>query len=145
MTGDRSHPLGATPLPDGRCRFLVYAPFARTVEVLLLSPPIRAVPLEGDGAGYHRGIVDGVAAGTPYLYRLDGANERPDPASRHQPQGVHGPSLVTDPGAFRWRDRGWRGIPLPDPLFASARVALNTELRRAVSRESLDAAASFRN
>ncbi|MBE0606683.1 MAG: hypothetical protein IH610_10395, partial [Deltaproteobacteria bacterium] len=53
MTGFRSHPLGATPLPDGRCRFLVYAPFARTVEVLLLSPARRVVPLEGDGAGYH--------------------------------------------------------------------------------------------
>ena len=77
MTGDHSHPLGATPLPDGRCRFLVYAPFARAVEVLLPAPAIRAVPLEGDGAGYHHGIVDGVAAGTPYLYRLDGAKSAP--------------------------------------------------------------------
>ena len=126
MTGHRSDPLGATPLPDGRCRFLVYAPFARTVEVLLLSPARRAVALEGDGAGYHHRIVDGVAAGTPYLYRLDGAKERPDPASRHQPQGVHGPSRVTDPAAFRWRDREWRGIPLPSYVLYELHVGTYT-------------------
>lgn len=126
MTVDRSHPLGATPLPDGRCRFLVYAPFARTVEVLLLSPARRVVPLEGDGAGTHHGIADGVAAGTLYLYRLDGAKERPDPASRHQPQGVHGPSMVTDPGAFRWRDREWKGIPLSSYILYELHVGTYT-------------------
>jgi len=126
MTVDRSHPLGATPLQDGSCRFLVYAPFARTVEVLLLSPARRLVPLEGDGAGYHHGIADGVAAGTLYLYRLDGAKERPDPASRHQPRGVHGPSMVTDPGAFRWRDREWRGIPLSSYILYELHVGTYT-------------------
>jgi len=126
MTGSRSHPLGATPLPDGRCRFLVYAPFARTVEVHLLSPTSRAAPLEGNGAGYHHGIVDGVEAGALYLYRLDGAKERPDPASRRQPQGVHGPSMVTDPGAFRWRDREWRGVPLSSYILYELHVGTYT-------------------
>ncbi|PJB33394.1 MAG: malto-oligosyltrehalose trehalohydrolase, partial [Deltaproteobacteria bacterium CG_4_9_14_3_um_filter_65_9] len=66
MTDPRAHPLGATPLPDGRCRFLVYAPSARTVSVRLLSPAKRVVPLGRDGLGYHHGIADGVAAGTLY-------------------------------------------------------------------------------
>jgi len=126
MTGDRSHPLGATPLPDGRCRFLVYAPFARTVEVVLLSPARRVAPLEGDGTGYHHGIVDGAAAGTLYLYRLDGETERPDPASRRQPQGVHGPSMVVDPGTFAWRDREWRGIPLSSYILYELHVGTYT-------------------
>ena len=126
MTDPRAHPLGATPLPDGRCRFLVYAPSARTVSVRLLSPAKRVVPLERDGLGYHHGIADGVAAGTLYLYRLDGAKERPDPASRHQPQGVHGPSMVTDPGAFAWRDREWRGIPLSSYILYELHVGTYT-------------------
>jgi maltooligosyltrehalose trehalohydrolase len=126
MTVDQIHPLGATPLPDGRCRFLVYAPFARTVEVRLLSPASRVAPLEGNGAGYHHGIVAGAAAGTLYLYRLDGAKDRPDPASRHQPQGVHGPSMVVDTGAFAWRDREWRGIPLSSYILYEMHVGTYT-------------------
>jgi len=104
--------LGADPLPGGGCRFLVYAPFAERVEVRLLSPADRVVRLARDDRGYHRGDVAEAAPGSRYLYRLDGRRERPDPASRFQPDGVHGPSVVTDPGAFRWEDRKWEGLPL---------------------------------
>jgi len=104
--------LGATPLPGGGCRFLVYAPFAERVEVRLLSPADRVVRLARDNRGYHRGDAAEAAPGSRYLYRLDGRRERPDPASRFQPDGVHGPSVVTDPGAFRWEDREWEGMPL---------------------------------
>ena len=114
MTGGR--PPGRDPLPDGRCRFLVYAPLARTVEVLLLSPASGWCRWSGR-RGYHRGIVDGAAAGALYLYRLDGAKERPDPASRHQPQGVHGPSRVIDPGAFRGGTGSGAGPPLSYILY----------------------------
>ena len=126
MTDPRSHPLGATPLPDGRCRFLVFAPSARAVEVRLLSPAERVVGLERDRSGYHHAVVDGVEAGALYLYRLDRGVERPDPASRHQPQGVHGPTMVTDPGAFAWRDRGWRGIPLSSYILYELHVGTYT-------------------
>ena len=94
VTGHRSLPLGASLLPDIRCHFLVFAPSAETVEVRLLSPGERVVLLERDDLGYHHGVVDGVKAGARYLYRLDGGKELPDPASRFQPQGVHGPSMV---------------------------------------------------
>ena len=104
--------LGATYLGDGRCRFRVWAPFAQQVQVRLLGPPDRCVPLEpAPPWGYYQAVIDGAAPGSLYFYRLDEAKERPDPASRSQPQGVHGPSQVIDPG-FPWEDHGWAGLPL---------------------------------
>jgi maltooligosyltrehalose trehalohydrolase len=125
MTEPRGLSLGATPVPGG-CRFLLFAPSARSVELRLLSPVERIVPMERDEAGYHHAVVDGVAPGASYLYRLDGRIERPDPASRHQPRGVHGPSMVVDPSAFLWRDRGWRGIPLSSYILYELHVGTYT-------------------
>jgi maltooligosyltrehalose trehalohydrolase len=51
-----------------------------------------------------------VEPGARYVYVLDGQTERPDPASRYQPEGVHGPSEVVDAGAFTWTDAGWFGL-----------------------------------
>jgi maltooligosyltrehalose trehalohydrolase len=60
------------------------------------------------------GLVD-VNAGTKYLYSLDGGKKkRPDPRSRYQPDGVHGPSEVVDPDAFRWTDQRWKGVAQDD-------------------------------
>ena len=103
--------LGATYLGDGRCRFRVWAPFAESVQVRLLDTPERRIPLEPSSWGYYQAVVDGVAPGSLYFYRLNETKERPDPASRSQPQGVHGPSQVIDPG-FPWEDHGWAGLPL---------------------------------
>ena len=55
-------------------------------------------------------MVHGVKPGTRYFYRLDGNTERPDPASKFQPEGVHGPSQVIDPH-FVWEELHWSGIP----------------------------------
>jgi maltooligosyltrehalose trehalohydrolase len=126
MTDPRAHPLGATPLPGGRCRFLVFAPSARAVEVRLLSPAERIAGLERDGSGYHHAVVDGVTAGALYLYRLGRGIERPDPASRRQPHGVHGPSMVVDAGTFAWGDREWRGIPLSSYILYELHVGTYT-------------------
>jgi maltooligosyltrehalose trehalohydrolase len=103
--------LGAVCLGDNRCQFLVWAPFAERVEVHILEPQQRLLPLEKDDRGYHGAVADGIEPGSLYLYRLDGKIERPDPASRSQPQGVHGPSRLVDPG-FPWGDQGWPGLPL---------------------------------
>ncbi|HLE80245.1 MAG TPA: alpha-amylase family glycosyl hydrolase, partial [Dehalococcoidia bacterium] len=103
--------LGATYLGDGRCRFRIWAPFAESVQVRLLDTPERRIPLEPSSWGYYQAVVDGVAPGSLYFYRLNETKERPDPASRSQPQGVHGPSQVIAPG-FPWEDPGWAGLPL---------------------------------
>src|SRR5262249_45453875 len=73
-------------------------------------PPWAPLELarETDGGDF-AGFVPGAAAGALYSFRLDGAAERPDPASRRQPAGPHGPSQVVDPAAFRWSDAAWRG------------------------------------
>ena len=60
-----------------------------------------------------------------YVYRLDGQKERPDPASRFQPQGVHGPSQVVDP-RFPWEDPCWFGTPLRDYVLYELHVGAFT-------------------
>jgi maltooligosyltrehalose trehalohydrolase len=72
--------------------------------------------------GYYEGVVEDVAPGTRYFYRLDGSSERPDPASRLQPAGVHGPSQVVDLSAFQWEDREWPGSPLEDYVIYELHV-----------------------
>lgn len=66
--------------------------------------------LERDALGYFAGFVPGLAPGSRYKFRLDGDRSFPDPASRFQPDGPHGPSQVVDPSTFRWTDAGWRGL-----------------------------------
>ena len=126
MNGTIGLSLGATPLGDGRCRFLVYAPKADQVEVRLLSPQKRTVSLERDERGYHHGVAEDVPPGALYLYRLDGEKERPDPASRFQPRGVHGPSQVVDRNAFPWEDGEWTGLPLESYILYEIHVGTFT-------------------
>lgn len=93
--------LGATYRGDGRCEITVWAPHARRVEVRLAEQLARLEPGE---RGYHSAVVDGLRPGDRYAFVLDGRADRPDPASRHQPDGVHRPSAVVDPGSFEWGD-----------------------------------------
>lgn len=70
------------------------------------------MPMEKDAKGYHHAVVEGASAGTRYKYRLPDGREFPDPASRFQPDGVHGPSEVTSRPAVD--DSGWQGLALRD-------------------------------
>jgi len=117
--------LGAKYLGDSRCQFLVWAPLAERVDVHMVSPRERVLPLEKVAKGYHRGIVDDIAPGTHYLYQLDGQKEFPDPVSRFQPGGVHGPSQVIDPH-FPWEDSLWSGIPLQEYIIYELHVGAFT-------------------
>ncbi len=101
--------LGATYLGDGRCAFNVWAPRAESVAVHLVASREQIVPLVRRERGYHSGVAAGVEPGSLYLYRLDGRDGRPDPASRAQPHGVHGPSQVVDALTFAWSDHRWFG------------------------------------
>src|SRR5262249_35582355 len=119
MCPPRRLPIGAEILPEGGVHFRVWAPRRRHVEVVLEGganlPPgaTLAVGLEAEGNGYFSGRAAAAGPGTRYRFRLDGEQALyPDPASRFQPEGVHGPSQVIDPGAFRWADRDWRGVGL---------------------------------
>jgi maltooligosyltrehalose trehalohydrolase len=121
-TGRRS---GATYLGEERCRFSVWAPRAAAVEVRIVTPEERIIPLRNGGNGYHETIAEEVKPGCRYFYRLDGKMERPDPASKSQPRGVHGPSEVIDP-SFEWDDDLWLGIRLEDYILYEIHVGTFT-------------------
>jgi maltooligosyltrehalose trehalohydrolase len=117
--------LGARLLEDGRCEFRVWAPDRTRVEVHITAPEDRRVELRKAGGGYHEGLVENCGEGTRYLYVLDGGNERPDPASRFQPDGVHAPSAVVGRD-FEWHDQGWTGLPLEDYVVYELHVGTFT-------------------
>lgn len=105
--------LGATPMDGGGTSFRVWAPKVKELSVLLLSGNgDSVVRLQEDGEGYFAGTIAGVGEGARYFYQFDDGTARPDPASRFQPEGVHGPSQVVNPNSFPWTDSGWQGIPL---------------------------------
>lgn len=111
MTAGLSDQLGAKMLDERTCSFLVWAPLASCVEISISEPRDRKISMRPNGRGYFHAIVDDVSSGDLYRYRLNGEKERPDPASRHQPQGVHGPSQIVD-DRFEWNVSNWRGISL---------------------------------
>ena len=103
----------------------MWAPLAEQVEVRLVSPREELVPLQKGERGYFSAVVAGVEPGSLYFYRLNGQQDFPDPASRFQPQGVHGPSQVVDP-RFPWDDGHWSGLPLRDYVIYELHVGTFT-------------------
>jgi maltooligosyltrehalose trehalohydrolase len=67
--------------------------------------------MERESDGHFNGFDRAAVAGARYWLRLDGGHLRPDPASRYQPEGPHGPSAYIDPSAFAWTDAAWPGPP----------------------------------
>lgn len=116
---------GATWLGQNRTRFVVWAPFCERVDVHVITPPQRILPLQKDEQGYFTLVTESIPAGSFYMYRLDGNGEYPDPASRFQPQGVHGPSQVVKPD-FPWEDDGWSGLPLKEYIIYELHVGTFT-------------------
>lgn len=86
--------------------FRVWAPLAPTVDVVASN---RRFPLEPADGGMFEGVVASLVAGDDYAYSLGGGPPLPDPVSRHQPDGVRGPSRIVDPRAFEWHDSRWTG------------------------------------
>jgi maltooligosyltrehalose trehalohydrolase len=119
-------PLGARVLPGNRCEFRVWAPDRERVELHILTPDERRIELEKTDGGHHEAVVDDCPEGTRYLYVLDGGDERPDPASRLQPEGVHKASEVVGTD-FEWHDGGWQGVPLEDYVVYELHVGTFTE------------------
>lgn len=116
---DRKWPIGAVYRGKGQASFCVWAPKADHVELRILSPRRRLIRLHPGARGYHGIDLDGIGPGALYVYRLDGLIERPDPASRCQPQGPFGPSRLVDP-RFAWRDRQGPGLKLHDYVLCQS-------------------------
>ena len=122
---DHHRTLGARITADNQVRFRVWAPEHGQVEVDFVEER-RRIEMDRDPSGYHVAVVDGVSAGSRYAYRLSGGMPRPDPISRFQPDGVHGPSQVvaTD---FAWNDNRWQAPPREDLIIYEAHVGALTE------------------
>lgn len=124
--------LGATPDEHGTS-FRVWAPATQLVEVVLFPEggapadgPTAVRPMQRDDQGFCVARIDGIGPGTRYAYRLNGRGPFPDPASRWQPDGVHGPSMVIDWTAFAWTDHGWTGVPLERTVLYELHVGTFT-------------------
>ena len=81
--------------------------------------------MEEKEQGYYETVAEGVEPGARYFYQLNGKDKRPDPASRFQPEGVHGPSEVPDT-QFTWEDGDWKGLPLPDYVLYEIHIGAFT-------------------
>jgi 1,4-alpha-glucan branching enzyme len=103
-------PFGAEVLGAEGVRFQLWAPAARRVHLVVEAAGL-ALPLVATGEGWHRLVTDQAPPGARYRYRIDDGSVVPDPASRFQPDDVHGPSEVVDPEAFVWEDTRWPGRP----------------------------------
>lgn len=120
---------GAVPTEDGNgIRFQVWAPAAREVGVRVeRGARVGDHPLARGSGDVWEGVVPGLAPGAEYRFVLDRDKVVPDPVSRHQPEGPHGPSRVVDPRNFHWTDAGWRGLPLEDYVLYELHVGTFTE------------------
>ncbi len=102
---------------DDTAEFRVWAPNLTNLAVRILGERPRTIPMMRSSKTEDPefvATVDHVSEGTDYFYVLGDGRERPDPVSRWQPSGVHGPSRIVDPASFHWSDQGWVGIPLKD-------------------------------
>ncbi|HEU4602436.1 MAG TPA: malto-oligosyltrehalose trehalohydrolase [Steroidobacteraceae bacterium] len=120
---DSTEFLGALRV-NGATRFRVWAPAAKRVEVVLESGERFA--LSRAEGGYFAGESVSVRAGALYKYEVDGAGPWPDPCSRFQPQGVHGPSLVIEADRFEWTDSQWRGANLAGQVIYELHIGTFT-------------------
>src|SRR5256885_1565374 len=108
--------IGAEVLSQRGVYFRVWAPRCGKVEVVIERGPglnrgVGEVELRPEADGYFSGVIEAASDGTLYRFRLDGGDQLfPDPASRFQPDGPHGPSQVIDAHQFQWTDQEWPGV-----------------------------------
>ncbi len=121
---------GATALKPHGYRFVVWAPAQKAMSVRLLDgangEKELVSPMRKTDVGYFEADIEEAAAGRKYFFRFEDGRERPDPASRFQPEGVHGPSEIVEPGDFKWTDSSWKGFALERSVFYELHVGTYT-------------------
>lgn len=119
--------LGATMIEGGGAHFCLWAPKVKTASVKVYSGKgTTESRLLKDETGYFTAIVPDVLPGEDYCLILNEGVERPDPASRFQPRGVHGRSRIADIGHFLWNDEPWRGLSLSQYIIYELHVGTFT-------------------
>ena len=133
VNGRTNLKLGATPISESQTHFSVWAPKSKSVVVERIvrnknsEEVVSSFELTNIVNGFHSATLEGFPTGTLYRYRISNGQSRPDPRSRFQPFGVHGPSEVVDPGSFNWSDDNWTGIKKRDLVIYELHVGSFTE------------------
>jgi malto-oligosyltrehalose trehalohydrolase len=117
--------FGTAVQPERGVLFRLWAPAAATVDLCLMAnrsakPEVLPMPERTDGwfVLHH----NTAKVGDLYQFRINGIIMVPDPASRYQPAGVHGPSEICDPNLFPWQDNDWQGRPWTETVIYELHV-----------------------
>ena len=126
----RRLPVGAEVLPEGGAHFRVWAPRRKNVKVIIEAQAGReqqVIELGSEPDGYFSGTAKAANDGSLYRFKLD-ADEKlyPDPASRFQPDGPHGPSQIIDPSRFEWTNTNWPGVRLKGQVIYEMHIGTFT-------------------
>jgi maltooligosyltrehalose trehalohydrolase len=116
-------PFGAEFLKDGKIRFRLWAPKAKTVDLCLAKQ--NPLPLTKSEDGWFE-LATTASPDSLYKFQIDGQTQVPDPASRFQPSDVRGPSALVDPAAFDWTDKEWYGRPWEETVIYELHVGTFT-------------------
>ena len=116
MSCSHRMPFGAEVGADGCVRFRLFAPAAERVQVAVDGRE-EPLPMQAQGDGWHELLTDAAGVGSRYRFVLPDGLRVADPASRFQPNDVHGPSEVIAPGSYLWNDRAWRGRPWTEAVI----------------------------
>lgn len=116
-------PFGAEVMDDGKIRFRLWAPKASSIALDLSSQKAQMNRL---AAGWFELVTDQAMAGSHYQFIVDKGLAVPDPGSRFQPMGVHGPSEVVAPGDFQWQATDWHGRPWEQAVLYELHVGTFT-------------------
>lgn len=113
----------------------IWAPACTSIDFVVEGGETFA--LESEGNGYFAGAVPSIGTGTRYRFKTDGGESFPDPASRFQPEGPHGPSEVIDPSSFEWSDQNWSGVSIDGQVIYELHIGTFTKegtFRAAIAR-----------
>lgn len=119
-------PFGAEYQEDGSVRFRLWAPNASSATVILNGPQGSELAMASVGDGWFEVVSQDASAGSLYQFKLNDQQLVPDPASRFQPSGVHGPSEVIGASLFEWNDDNWRGRPWSEAVIYEMHVGTFT-------------------
>jgi maltooligosyltrehalose trehalohydrolase len=119
-------PFGAEVGASG-VDFRLWAPAARQVDLLLYEGARpRVLRMSSRGEGWFERTEPDARAGVRYRFRIDGALDVPDPASRCNGEDAEGPSVVIDPASFDWGEDQWRGLPWHEAVIYEAHIGAFT-------------------
>ncbi|MEJ2615296.1 MAG: malto-oligosyltrehalose trehalohydrolase [Ignavibacteriaceae bacterium] len=109
--------IGPYLLENGEYEFKIWAPKAEELALKIISPQEKIIKLEKDEFGYWEARVKDILPRTRYLYKINNSDEKPDPASNYQPEGVHAVSEVINHSLFNWTDKNWKGLELKEYII----------------------------